>query len=292
MPPDLQASIDWTQNFLSIYPNNTDAISGNSGGANESNILFESKKGQAKVAHAGLVGVFEDIKDQDAEDYFLLHKVVYKGPRREMRSATGDKIDINRKVAPNLEQAVKAKMPNATVNYYLAGVPVGSAVEADVVIFNEIAKLPRHNVIIKKSELGLDQKQQTLSLFFQMSNSTSNPISKSIYEAAMAPLLEVTPDIAEKLKVAGEINFELQIAQVKGNIITINSQNAIAEVNAAQAMQQLQQMGQPPRVGQEAPPEQPNGDARTAGNAPGQGNLPVPIADDASGTNNKSASDI
>lgn len=298
MPPDLQASIDWTQNFLSIYPNNTDAISGNSGGANESGVLFESKKGQAKVAHAGLVGVFEDIKDQDAEDYFLLHKVVYKGPRREMRSATGDKIDINRKVAPALEQAVKAKMPSATVNYYLAGVPVGSAGEADVVIFNEIAKLPRHNVIIKKSELGLDQKQQTLSLFFEMSQRSKNPISQSIYEGAMAPLLEVTPDVAERLKLAAEINFELQISQTKGNIIAINAQNAQAELTTLQSQMQVQQMQaqmQNPKA-PNIPPEESAadnevGDSRTVANGPGQGNLPDPIASDASGTNNKSASD-
>ena len=297
MPPDLQASIDWTERFLSKYTNNTDAVSGKSGGANESNVLFESKIGQSKVAHAGLIGVFEDVKDQDAEDYFLLCKVVYAGPRREMRTFSGEKIDINKRVSPVALEANLKKMPNATVNFYLAGAD-GSLQETDrgnatFAVLNEIATLPRHSIIIKKSELGLDQKQHTLSLFFEMSQRSKNPVAQSIYEGEMAPLLEVPPDVAEKLKIAAEINFELQMSQVKGQIIANNANNAQAALTVAQAEQQLAQLQQPPQPGQPVEDATQNdvGDARSAANSAGQGNLPDGIANDSSGANNQAASD-
>ena len=301
MPPDLQASIDWHQKFLSLYANDTDAMSGRSGGANESGVLFESKKNQSQVAHVGLVSTLEQVKREDANGYFLLSKTVYSGPHREMRSATsGDKIDINKRVSPVAVEANLNKTPNATVNYYLAGVD-GEMISAEpgnatFAVLNEISSLPRHDVIIKKSELGLDQKQHTLSLFSEMSQRGKNPISQTIYEAGMAPLLEVNKDISEKLRLSGEIFFEFQMEQMKGNIIAIKAQNAQAALTVAQSelqLQQMQQPQQPPQPGQpqEDPTQNAVGDSRTAANMAGGGNLAEAIASDSSGANNQAASD-
>jgi len=268
LPQGTQESVQQMFNFAEWYTNTTAAVSGRSEGANESGVLFRDKKDQAQVAHVGIVETLASVEKMWAEDYFYACKTVYKDKERSLTNAkTGAQFTINKKVLTSPED----------VNY-------GIVEElANYKTVNEIATLPRHDVVIKKSELGLDQKQRALSIFAEMSQRTKNPIAQSIYEKAMAPLLDMPEQYVEQLEIAADMFIELQLAQTKNNIKLLNDGMIQSDVNtkmlASQAGMQEQGMEQAQ-------------DARSVANGPGNGNLPEAIASDSSGANNQSASDV
>jgi len=276
-PEGLQQSIDSAIQFMDTYINDTDASSGRSGGANESSVLFVNKRNQSAIAHVTVAEEIAQGEKEMAEAYFYLAKAVYKGVNRRFRnSKTGEKMEINKRV--QLDEFQDQDAPaNATVNKYLA---------SNQAVINEIENLPRHDIIIKRSELGLDQKEKSLSIFSEMSQRTKNPILQSQFEKAMIPLLDIPEDQIPDMMAAGDIFTEFQLEQIKAQISAMKLQTA----QGAMQLQQMQaQAGQPTQEGQQAP--QPQGDARTAGNGAGQGSLPQSIASDSSGSNNQAASD-
>jgi len=278
-PKGLEQQLDWTERFLEKYTNSTAAISGRSEGANESGTLFESKKQQSQVAHVGIVEIFAQVDKEIAEDYFFTCKKMYAEKYRSFTNArTGDQFEINKDM-----NAQDPEVQNGQFNRYLA-----NADEQGYFKINEIAKLPRHDVVIKRSELGLDNKQRSLSIYNEMMQRSINPIMKSLYEKAMIPLMDIPEQSIKQMETAADIFVELQIAQTKSQIQAMNDQAVQSQINTqmlmAQAGQQAQ-MGQQMQV-------QPPGDARTAANGPGQGNMPQGLAEESSGANNQSNSDV
>ena len=277
-PRDLFESVKWAEQFIEKSLNITDSISGRSGGANESGTLFESKKSQSQIAHVNISETIAQIDKELAEAYFYACKAVYAGPKRTLTNAkSGKQIEINKRVIVESQEVGESEEGGPIVNYL-----------SNFETINEIATLPRHDVVIKRSELGLDQKQRSLSIFSEMMQRSNNPIFKSIYEMAMVPLLEIPEQLVPTMMQAGQMFVELQIAQTKNNIKLLNDAMVQSDVNTqmlqAQAGQQLGQQQQ--QQGQPAP------DARQVANGAGMGNLPEGIAKDSSGANNQSASDI
>ena len=273
-PRDLFESVKWAEQFIEKSLNITDSISGRSGGANESGTLFESKKSQSQIAHVNISETIAQIDKELAEGYFYACKSIYKGPRRTLTNAkSGKQIEINKRVMVESQEIGESEEGGPIVNYL-----------SNFETINEIATLPRHDVVIKRSELGLDQKQRSLSIFSEMMQRSNNPIFKSIYEMAMVPLLEIPEELIPSMNQAGQMFVELQIAQTKNNIKLLNDAMIQSDINTkmlqAQSGQQQQQQGQP------AP------DARQVANGAGMGNLPEGIAKDSSGANNQSASDV
>jgi hypothetical protein len=269
LPPGTQDSVNQMFEFAEWYTNSTAAVSGRSEGANESGILFRDKKEQAQVAHVGLVETLASIEKMFAEDYFYACKTVYKDKERSFTNArTGEQFTINEKV-PLSEDDENYSIVDELANYKTV---------------NEIATLPRHDVVIKKSELGLDQKQRALSIFSEMSQRTKNPIAMSIYEKAMAPLLDMPEQYVEQLELAADVFIELQLAQTKNNIKLLNDGMIQSDVNT----QTLVNQTGTPANGQQFQQAQ---DARSVANTPGNGNLPETVASDSSGANNQAASD-
>jgi hypothetical protein len=263
-PTGLQEQVNWTQRFMETYFNNTDSVVGRSGGANESGVLFESKRNQSAVAHVNLAETLSQIDKEIAEAYFLACKKVYAGPHRTFtNSKTGEQVEVNKRV-------------NASYNEFLSGFTT----------INEIATLPRHDVIIKKSELGLDQKQRSLSIYNEMAQRSTNPILKSQYEMAMIPLLDLPPDMIEEMQLASKIFIELQLAQTKSQITAMNNNATQSNIQTEQLEAQAEQANAP-----QQPQGAPIPDARTVANGAGQGNLPQGIAEDSSGANNQANSD-
>jgi hypothetical protein len=278
MPEGLQQSIEAAAEFMDISVNETDASAGRSGGANESSVLFVNKRNQSQVAHVTVAEEVAQGEKDMAEDYFYLSKVVYKGVNRQFTNAkTREKFEVNKRI--NLEDFNPDDVPvNATVNHYLS---------SGYVIQNEIETLPRHDVIIKRSELGLDQREKSLSVFSEMSQRTINPILKSQFEKAMIPLLELPSGNVPAMMNASDIFVEFQVAQIESQMIAMQLQT---EQSKMQLAQMQQQMAQPPQEGgqqQIAPP----GDSRTAANGAGQGNLGDGIAQDTTNVNNSAKSD-
>jgi hypothetical protein len=272
-PEGLDRSVDWTEQFIEKYMNNTDAINARSG-SNESNLLFQSKKMQTQVAHVGVMEVIAQIEKEIAEAYFYFCKKVYKGPKRSFTNAkTGEQFTINDRVPIEDDKFASLEIGNASVNNFLANFRT----------INEIATLPRHDVIIKRSEHGLDQKQTTLNTYDQMMQRSVNPAMKALWEKYMIPLMDVPEQGIKDMQAAADTFVTFQMAQMKTQIKQMN--NATVQ-STIQTEQLAQQAGQPPQTGLQ-PPQ----DARNIGNGPGQGNTPESIASDSSGTNNQSASD-
>jgi len=274
-PKGLHESVQWEEVFMEKYTNSTAAVSGRSEGANESGALFESKRAQSQISHIGISQVIAQMEKEMAEDFFYFHKKVYAGKHRSFTNAkTGEQFDINKPMNANDED-----VQNGQFNEYLA-----NANEEGWFKVNEIATLPRHDVVIKKSELGLDQKQRSLSIFSEMSQRTQNPVMQSIYELAMTPLMDIPEQYVDQAMVAGKMFVEMQIAQMKNNVKLLNDGMIQSDINTKMLVGQAgQQMGGAP---------QPAQDARAVGNGQGQGNLPESIASDSSGSNNQAASDI
>jgi len=270
--------------FLEKYTNSTAAVSGKSEGANESSILFEAKKAQSQIAHVSLVETLAQLDQELAEAYFIHHKKVYSGPyRRVVNPNTGDVTELNKRV--QIKDLDRDNLPvNTTVNEYLAN-------GETVAVINEISKLPLHSVIIKRSELGLDQKQRSLSMSNEMMQRSGNPIMKSLYEKAMVPLIEAPEQNLPAMLNAADIYVEFQIEQIKSNIMSMKLQAASAALQLKQVEQQLNTPQQPGVPGATAPAAN-IGDSRTAANLPGMGNLPEAVADDQTGANNQSPSDV
>jgi len=284
MPDGLQQSIDAAAEFMDISVNETDASAGRSGGANESSVLFVNKRNQSQVAH---VTVSEEVAQGEkdmAEDYFVLAKVVYKGVNRSLTNAkTKEKFEVNKRI--NVEDFDRSNVPtNATVNEYLS---------SGYVVQNEIETLPRHDVIIKRSELGLDQREKNLSVFSEMSQRTINPILKSQFEKAMIPLLELPSGNVPAMMNSADIFVTFQIAQIESQMIAMQLQT---EQGKIQLEQMKAQAAQPPQAeggqAQIAGPLTPGGDSRSAANGAGQGNLGDGVAQDTTNVNNNSASDV
>ncbi|MCP3682240.1 MAG: hypothetical protein GY861_06060, partial [bacterium] len=230
LPQGTQDSVQQMFNFAEWYTNTTAAVSGRSEGANESGVLFRDKKDQAQVAHVGIVEILASVEKMWAEDYFYACKTVYKGKERDFTNAkTGAQFTINKKVLTTPEES----------NYTIVGEL------ANYKTVNEIATLPRHDVVIKKSELGLDQKQRALSIFAEMSQRTKNPIAQSIYEKAMAPLLDMPEQYVSQLETAADMFIELQLAQTKNNIKLLNDGMVQSDVNTKMLASQagMQQQG-------------------------------------------------
>lgn len=275
IPEGLEESIQWTERFMENYTNSNAAVSGRSEGANESGALFEAKKIQSQIAHVGIMEILAQVDKEIAEDYFYFHKKIYSGKYRTLTNAkTGEQFEINKPM-----HVTDPEVQNGQFNEYLA-----NADENGWFKVNDIAKLPRHDVVIKRSELGLDQKQRSLSIFSEMSQRTKNPILQSIYEKAMLPLIDMPEQYVPQAEDAADIFIELQLAQMKNNIKLLGDGMVQSDINTqmlqAQAGQQMQQ-----------PPQQAM-DARQVANTSGNGNLPENVASDNSGANNMSASDI
>jgi hypothetical protein len=278
MPDGLQQSIDASAEFMNMFVNDTDASAGRSGGANESSVLFVNKRNQSQVAHVTVAEEIAQGEKDMADDYFYLAKVVYKGVNRQFTNAkTREKFEVNKRI--NVEDFNPEDVPkNATVNKYLS---------SGYVVVNEIETLPRHDVIIKRSELGLDQREKSLSVFSEMSQRTINPILKSQFEKSMIPLLELPSGNVPAMMNAADLFVTFQIAQIESQMIAMQLQT---EQGKLQLAQMKQQAAQPPQAGGQASIAPP-GDSRTAANGAGQGNLGDGVAQDTTNVNNNSASD-
>jgi hypothetical protein len=277
MPEGLERSIDWAEIYIEKYMSNTTAVQGTSGGANETNVLFESKKSQAQIAHVGIMEVLDQCLKDIAEAYFYFSKKIYAGPKRSFTNArTGEQFTINERKPIDNKKFASLEIGNTSVNNYLAGFET----------INNIAELPRHDVVIKKSKFGLDQKQRALLTYDQMIQRSVNPIMKAQWEKYMIPLMdELPPEAIPQLMASADVFIEFQTAQLQTNITTMRN-NTIQSNVATQSM--IQQAGGQPEM-----PAQPNEpDARSAGNASGQGNLIQPLAQDQSSANNQAQSDF
>ncbi len=273
-PEGLDRNAELTEQFIEKYMNNTDAINARSG-SNESNLLFQSKKTQTQVAHVGVMEIIAQVEKEIAEAYFYFCKKVYKGPKRSFTNAkSGEQFTINDRKPIAGDKFASLEFGNASVNNFLANYET----------INEIATLPRHDVVIKRSEHGLDQKQTTLNTYDQMMQRSVNPAMKALWEKYMIPLMDVPQEGIDAMQAAADIFVTFQMAQMKTQIRQMN--NATVQ-STIQTDQMQQQAGQPQQGAQ--PQIQ---DARNVGNGPGQGNTPESIAQDSSGTNNQSASDV
>lgn len=288
MPEGMLQSIDKMEEFIEKYTNSTAAVSGRSEGANESGTLFESKKIQSQVAHVSIAEVLAQADKEIAEAYFYVCKKVYAGPHRQMRnSKNGKLIEVNKRIAENnfdLDEFNNDNAEtNATVNRYLAG---GDG----HIVINEIAKLPYHDVIIKRSELGLDQKQRALSIYAEMQQRSTNPMLKALYEKAMIPLMDIPEEMIEPMQTSSDIWVEFQSAQIMTQIQTMKNNTTQSNIQTQQLVAQTQgpQGEEVQQPGQLPPPQ----GAREAANAPGQGNLPQGVAQDQTGANNQAQSDF
>ena len=277
IPEGLEDSINWTERFMENYTNSNAAVSGRSEGANESGALFEAKKIQSQIAHVGIMETIAQVQKEIAEDYFFFHKKIYSGKYRTLTNAkTGEQFEINKMVNVRDEE-----VKNGQFNHYLA-----SADEDGWFKVNDIATLPRHDVVIKRSELGLDQKQRSLSVFSEMSQRTKNPILQSIYEKAMLPLIDMPEKYIPQAETASDIFIEFQLAQMKNNIKLLTDGMVQSDINTKMLEAQSEQ-----QLGGGEQPQQAM-DARQVANSQGMGNLPEAIASDSSGANNQSASDV
>jgi hypothetical protein len=273
-PENLETTVSWTEEFMEKYTNSNAAVSGRSEGANESGALFEAKRTQSQIAHVGIMENIAQIQKQIAEDYFYFHKKVYAGKYRSFTNAkTGKQFEINKSVNVGEMDA-----ENAAFNQYLASADANGRVT-----INDIANLPRHDVVIKRSELGLDQKQRSLSVFAEMSQRTKNPVLQSVYEKAMLPLIDMPEAFIPVAEDAADIFIEFQLAQMKNNTKLLMDGMIQSDVNTKTLVAQSGQ----PRQGAVEPAK----DARQVGNTPGNGNLPESVASDSSGANNQTASD-
>jgi len=284
MPEGLLQSIEQARTFVESYLNVNAAVSGRSEGANESGVLFESKRAQSQIAHVTINENISQTMLEFAECYFYLSKKVYSGAYRVLRNPkTGEKIEVNKRVLTEDfdVNSYLTEDKHVTYNEYLAG----------YITINEIDKLPRHDVIIKKSQLGLDQKQTALSTYNEMMNRSGNPILKTLFEKAMLPLVNIAEGNLEQMKAACDLFSEFQTAQIESQIITLkaNNANALAQIRQIEQQQQQQMMPQQQQQGQQQPIVD---DARSVANMAGMGNLATGIAEDNSGANNASNSDI
>jgi len=285
MPEGLQQSIDFCANFMEMVVNDTDASSGRGGGANESGVLFESKKNQSQVAHVTVAEEVSAGEEEGAEMYFVASKRVYKGVERTFtNTATGMEFTINKRVeAEGFDKdSVDA---NYSYNEYLA-----SNGQKEVMI-NDIANLPRHDVIIKRSELGLDQKQHNLAIFSELSQRSNNPMYQTVLQKSVNGLINVPADVLGQLNLTCDIQLELQMAQAKSQIAAMNMQAEQANLQLQQMQMQTQKMAQGGEE-QGQPQQGEVQDQRQAANGPGQGNLAQGISNDQSNANNQAQSDF
>jgi hypothetical protein len=272
-PQGLDSSLDWTEKFVEKSFNNTEAIN-SSTGSNESSLLFKAKRMQTNIAHANLEENIMQALKEVAQDYFYFCKKVYKGKERTFTNArSGEQFTVNKR------NPVK-RPENAAYNEALAGHTT----------INEISKLPRHDVIIKKSENGLDQKEEAMNQYDLMSQRSINPVMKALWEKQIVPLAVANPEDVESMKAAADIFVTFQMTQMKTQIVQMG--NATTQ-STIQTQQMQQQAAQPPQmpgqgVGGAQPPIE---GAREIGNNVGNGNLPQSVAEDSSGTNNDAASD-
>ena len=278
-PQGLEQSLQWTEMFIEKSMNNTDAINANTG-SNESDRLFKSKRAQTNIAHAGLEETVMQALKEMAEAYFYFHKKVYSGPERTFTNArTGEQFSINKRVAQSEDKFAGLEIGNASVNNFLAGPSV----------INDISKLPRHDVVIRKSDSGLDQKEEAINDYDRMAQRSVNPIMKALWEKQMIPLMNMPQQAIEEMQAAADIFVTFQITQTKTQIAQMNNateQSTIqTEQMSAQAQMQAQQTAGPDLGAQDIQ------GAREVGNGVGQGNLPNSVAEDSTGANNASPSD-
>lgn len=276
-PQGLDNSMDWTERFVEKSFNNTEAINSNTG-ANESNLLFKAKRMQTNIAHANLEENIMQALKEVAQDYFYFCKKVYAGKERTFtNAATAEQFTINKRIPVEQERFDDDEETNASFNNVLSGFTT----------INDIVNLPRHDVIIKKSESGLDQKEEALNQYDLMSQRSINPVMKAYWEKQMVPLTITNPDSIKDMEAAADIFIKFQMAQMQTQIVQMNNATSQSTIQTDQMQQQAQQPPQPPQGAQ----AQVKG-AREVANGVGQGNLPEGIAQDSSGANNQAASDV
>jgi len=279
-PQGLEQSLQWTELFIEKSMNNTDAINAQTG-SNESNLLFKSKRAQTNIAHAGLEETIMQSFKELAEAYFYFAKKVYTGPQRSFTNArTGEQFTINERRMQAEDKFASLEIGNASVNEFLAAPAV----------INDISKLPRHDVVIKKSETGLDQKEEAINDYDRMSQRSNNPVMKALWEKQMIPLMNLPQTSIEEMQAAADVFVTFQLTQMKTQIQQMNNATTQSTVQTeqmtAQAQMQQQQMQGPDLGAKDLQ------GAREIANGVGQGNLPEGVANDSTGANNQSASDV
>jgi len=278
-PQGLDESLAWTERFVEKSFNNTEAINSTTG-SNESSLLFKAKRMQTNIAHANLEENIMQAFKEVAQDFFYFSKKVYAGKERTFTNArTAERFTVNKRT-PKEKQIFDPLETNATHNSVLSGFTT----------VNEIATLPRHDVVIKKSETGLDQKEEAMNQYDLMSQRSNNPIMKALWEKQIVPLAVTNPDSVKDMEAAADMFVTFQTTQMQTQIVQMG--NATTQ-STIQTQQMQAQSGQPPQQpGAEQGAEQKIEGAREVGNRVGNGNLPESIANDSTGTNNASASDV
>jgi len=183
-----------------------------------SGALFDS---QTEASNQSLVMQLQSLKKQrqiEAEMYYYAAKQVYSGaPRTIKDNRNNTEIELNR---------------------------MGVSPEGEIKVRNNIADLPRHDVIISDSPAGRTHKQENLQKYVELQRVTTNPIMKSLYEKHMIDSLGLPSDAAEEMKQAAEAWTAFQFKQVESQ----GAQMDMATAQAAQAMNpQGQAGGQPPQ---------------------------------------------
>ena len=214
---------------LSKQPASMDARNESS---HETGILFARKQMQAEINQSTIHKNIERFWNEKGEAYMMLAQGLYGGAYREVRSADGKKvIKINE-------------------------VSQGST---GPVVQNDIAKLPRHKVVVSQSPNGITVRATQRAIMSELIRNI--PPSAAASQAQMTNKIMETLDLTdmerEKLVETSELEYQLAMKNLQ-------AQSAQLDLQIAQMAAQAKQAANP----QPAPP--PEGGAEEQGAPPSQ----------------------
>jgi hypothetical protein len=196
IPQDLIQSLQRTVNFMQEASSVVAATQGKSEGANESGILFQSKRTQALVPLELLNKSIKRLISGMGESYFYLAKKVYSDAPRYFKSKKSRQfIAINQEISPTGD------------------------------ISNDINAIPRQNVIIEESQSGLNKRQELLAQNAELSQRMTNPALKASFDKEMIKYTTLPEEAkmqaikrAEDFEALQDLQIQVQMAQLKASL--------------------------------------------------------------------------
>lgn len=195
VPQDLIQSQQRMEKFMQEASSVVAATQGKSEGANESGILFQSKRTQALVPLELLGKSIKRMINNQGEAYFYLAKKVYSDVPRVFKSKkTREFIPINQQISPTGD------------------------------IGNDINAIPRQNVLVQESQSGLNKRQELLAQNAELSQRMTNPALKASFDKEMIKYTTLPEDAkaeaiarAEEFEKLQDLQIQVQMLQLKAS---------------------------------------------------------------------------
>lgn len=227
--PEVLNQVSRMADYVDKISQQTSALEGQQGSANEPGILFARRVAQAETALTMLGQSLERYIMNKAEAFMLLAQDLYSGTYREFTAINSDG-KVSGTVAVNEEVET----------------PFGTQV------VNDIASLPRHKVVLSKSPVGVTVRETTRAINGDLLGKVpqTNPITRSKILKNVVMTMDTSERERDEYTEAAMLEEQYAVEQVLTGIAQMRSERKQMEMAEQQMEAQAAAMagGQPPEA--------------------------------------------